>query len=446
MFRRILFTLALLCPLCLTALPARAQEDNPTIRGIIEQSVDEGSSLLKAGKADEAYELFSRLLREDPENDAVNIGLARAAIAANRPNQALMAYLRLLEKHPNNPGLHQEIAQAYMALGDNARAELHLHRDPSLSQADLDKAMENLGQRYERLQIHGRVRLGALYDSNANQGPAYDVMDLGNFRNVRVKDAGEKSSFGAYLGAQLDIGYRLAQVGNWWLVGDVQGYGRGNFNSDLESNTSRYWQWGRAAGGMRYLDSRNLLDLRLKAEIFDYEFNDHVLAAGPEVLYVHAVRPYFQLITRGSLDARDYVSDSARNGAYWSAGEYARFFFGSQNHEFMAGGRGYGGSANNGDYSYNAWEASASFTFKLPYRFEVSPQVSYAQEYYNGPATTLETKDREDKRLTLGVGVVYRLTETWSLEAGYQYTNNDSCSALYDYDRHLVTTGVAWSF
>ncbi len=434
-----------ICLVCLPALTAHADEDNPTVRGAVDQSVAEGLSLLKAGKADEAYDLFSRLLREDPDNDSVNLGLARAALVANRPNQALMAYLRLLEKYPNDPGLHQGIAQAYMALGDEAQAQFHLQRDPSLTQEDLDNTLDALGERYERLQIHGRVRLGVLYDSNANQGPAYNAMNLGNY-HVHVKDAKEKDSFGAYLGGQLDIGYRLEQAGSWWLVGDVQAYARGNFNNDLAANTSRYWQWGRAAGGVRYLDSRNLLDMRLKAEIFDYEFNDHVLAAGPELLYVRAIRPYFQLVTRANVDARDYVSDSGRNGPYWSVGEYARVFFGAKNHEFMAGGRWYAGSADTSDYSYNAWETSASFTFKLPYRFEVTPQVSYAQEYYDGPATVLETADREDKRLTLGLGVVYRLSDNWSLEAGYQYTDNDSNSALYDYDRHLVTTGVAWSF
>ena len=438
--------LLVLCLICLAALPALAQEDNPAVRGAVEQGVAEASDLLKAGKAAEAYDLFSRLLREDPDNDAVNIGLARAAMAANRPNQALMAYLRLLEKYPDNAALHQEIAQVYMLLGDEAQAQIHLARDPGLTQEELDSAVDELGNRYARLQVHGRVRVGLLYDSNANQGPAYDVMDLGNFQRVRVQGVEEKSSFGAYLGGQLDIGYRLQKVGSWWAVADVQAYGRGNFNNELEANTSRYWQWGRAAGGLRYLDSYNLLDLRLKAEIFDYEFDQHILAAGPELLYVGAVRPYFQLITQANIDRRDYMSDRGRNGPYWSLGEYARLFFGAKNHEFMAGARWYGGVADNGDYSYNAWEASASFTFKLPYRFEVTPMVSYAEEYYDGPATVLETSDREDDRLTLGLGVNYRLSDNWTLEAGYQYTNNDSTSALYEYDRHLVTTGVSWSF
>lgn len=446
MFRCFLALFVSACLLCLTALPAPADEENPAVRGAVEQGVTEGSDLLQAGKAAEAYELFSRLLREDPDNDAVNLGLARSAMAANRPNQALMAYLRLLEKYPDNAALHQEVAQVYMLLGDEVQAQMHLERDPGLTQAELDQSMDALGARYARLQVHGRVRMGMLYDSNANQGPAYDVMDLGNYHRVRVKDVKEKSSFGAYLGGQLDIGYRLEKVGSWWAVGDVQAYGRGNFNSDLEANTSRYWQWGRAAAGLRFLDSRNLLDMRLKAEIFDYEFDQHILAAGPEVLYVRAVRPYFQLITRANIDRRDYMSDRGRNGPYWSVGEYARFFFGAKNHEFMAGGRWYGGVADNDNYSYNAWEASASFTFKLPYRFEVTPMISYAEEYYDGPATVLENKDRKDDRLVLGLGVNYRLSDNWTIEAGYQYTDNNSRSALYEYDRHLVSTGVSWSF
>ena len=437
--------LTALCALMLCAFPAHADEDNPAVRSAVDQGIIEGGDLLKAGKADEAYELFSRLLREDPENDNINLGLARSAMAANRPNQALMAYLRLLEKYPQNVALHHEIAQVYMAFGDEQKAQAYLSRDPNLTQEEFERAMDNLGKRYDRLQIHGRLRAGVLYDSNANQGPAYDVMDLGNYR-VRVSNASAKETFGTYFGGQLDIGYRLSQGSSWWAVGDVQAFIRGNFNNDLGANTSRYWQWGRAAGGARYLDSRNLLDLRVKGEVFDYEFNQHVFALGPEVLYARTVSPYFQLITRGGIDRRDYASDRYRNGPYWTLGEYARFFFGGENHEFIAGGSYYGGSADFDNYSYNAWEASAYFNFKLPYGFEVSPNIAYAQEYYDGPATVLETRDREDKRLTVGLGATYRLSENWSLEGSYQYTDNSSSSALYEYDRHVVTTGVAWSF
>ena len=100
----------------------------------------------------------------------------------------------------------------------------------------------------------------------------------------------------------------------------------------------------------------------------------------------------------------------------------------------------------NSDYGYNGYEASAAFVFKLPHGFELAPNISFIQEFYNCPATALEEKYREDKRLRLGTLLTYRINEAWSLELNYQYTHNASESPLYEYDQHLITTGVTWSF
>lgn len=419
---------------------------NPTRLSAVEQSKAEAATLLQQGKPAEAYALYSALLREAPSDDDVNLGLARAALGANRPNQALMAYLRLLEKYPNQPQLHAEIAQTYMALGDKEKAGQHLRRNPELSGTQADNTLNALEKRYDRLQVHGALRAGLLYDTNANQGPASSTMDLGLWSNVYLAGSKAKESAGAYLGAQVDVGYRLEQAGTWWLVGDAQAYARGNANNSLDENTSRTWEWGRMAAGMRFLDSRNLFDVRVKTEVFDYELNRHVLAAGPELLYVRAVRPDIQLISRGSVEWRDYPGNTQRNGSYYTAGQYVRLFFGEANHEVLVGGRYVGATADQTDYSYDGWETSARVAIKLPHGFELIPQVSYGAEYYKGPATALETKKRNDERLRTGLGMTYQLSENWSLETAWQYTNNISSSKLYEYDQHLFTMGAAWTF
>ena len=437
----ILFTIVYLLLLATPGMAATA-----TQKGAIEQAKTEAATLLQQGKATEAYELYSSLLREAPEDDAINLGLARAALVASRPNQALMAYLRMLEKHPNEAVLHKEIAQAYMALGDREKAEQHLTRDPKLSAQETDSALNALDKRYERFQVHGTVRSGAVYDTNANQGPASNTMTLGLWQNVRIEGAEAKESFGAYLGTQLDIGYRLEQAGPWWLVADVQTYARGNANNDLANNYNRHWQWGRVAVGARHLTNRNLFDIRLKGEVFDYEFNQHVLAAGPELMYVHAVRPDVQLVSRGGVELRDYSGNRQRNGPYWNVGQYGRVFFGKDNHEFMLGGRYAGSSVTQNNFSYNGWEGMARFTFKLPYKLELVPQVTYGEDYYKGPATTLETEKRQDERWRTSLGLNWRFAENWCVETSWQYTDNKSNSQLNQYDQHLFSSGIAWSF
>ena len=413
------------------------------------EDLAQAAALLEKGQAGPAYEIYSRLWRENPSDEAATLGLARSATRAKRWNQAVMAYESLLEKYPGAAGLYGELAQAQMLLGDRAGAERSLAvmraLDGQITRDETDQALEAMEKQFGDFQVRGKIRFGALYDSNVNQGPSSDVMDLGSWR-VEVPNAKAKESFGAYFGADFDFSRRFYRDSAWHLVSDVRFNWRGLASSNLAESRTREYQWGRAALGLRHLSDDTLAEFRLKAEIFDYEFFQQVVAGGLEGTWVRAARPDFHLILRGGLDRLAYSQDSSRNGPYGWLGGYGRFFFTPERHEFLLGGRYLGASTNQSAYGYHGWEGSAGFTFKLPHGFEVSPFFIYTEQHYRGPATALEAADRWDERVKSGLGLTYRLTESWSVESGYTYTNNRSNSALYTYDQHSVNLGMAWEF
>lgn len=376
-------------------------------RTALEQSLDQAAALVREGRLPEALDLYERILAAQPDDPAAYTEAFEAYVAAGLPDEALRVAALAGSRFP--------------AGGEHAR--------------------EN-----RRLVLHGGVRAGLIYDSNANQGPSSNMMDLGDWKNVEVDDAKEISSLGAYASANLDAGYRLNERGSVWAVGDASFYWRGNENDKLDKLNSREWQSGRAAAGIRLLGGKHMLDLRLKAEAFDYEFYNHVFATGPELRYIYAPHPRLHLITAANVEARDYSRSSDRNGAYGSAGEYARFFFGQAGHSLMIGASYIGGGAKEKDYRYDGWQGSARFSFNLPRGFTASPYVSFGQEFYRGPATSLETRDRRDDRWRTGFDLAYDLNDSWSVEAGYAYSDNDSRSELYTYDQHAVSMGVAWKF
>jgi len=434
----------------LLAAPAFAASSSDPARVLaLDQGKGEAATLLEKGEDVKAYELYMRLLRLAPDDDEVNLGLARAATRAKRWTQAVLAYETLLEKHPREAGLYGELAHAHMLLGDREAAERSLAMMRSLdgtsTKAETDKALDILEKRYSDFQVHGKVRLGIQYDSNANLGPASNDLSLGTLQ-VRVGEAKAKESFGAYLAAELDLGKRFYRDSSWWLVGDVQGFWRGHENATLSKTRSKEVHWGRAAVGARHLTASTLIEARMKAEVFDYEFYQNVAAYGPELTLLWAPLPSLHLFVKGGLEQRDYSSDERRNGIFGSAGLYGRVFFGADKHEILLGGRYFGANAKERMYVYDGWEGTARILFKLPYSFELAPFVSYAQEFYKGPATTLEAEDRRDDRLRIGTGLTYRINESWALELGYHYTRNFSNSGLYDYNQHYVHTGVVWSF
>jgi tetratricopeptide (TPR) repeat protein len=426
-------------------LTARADDSDPARRVTLESVRAQAASLLERGDADDAYELYMRLLRENSDDDAVRLGLAQAAARLGRWNQAVLALEMLLEKYPAQAALYDHLAHAYLALNDRASAEEVQRMKPAAGRDSAAFPLDALAARYDLLQVHGKIRAGLLYDSNANLGPESDFMHLGNWR-VSVPNASEKGTAGVYVGAEADFSRRFYRDSPWHLVGDARALWRGNAESSLADLHARESQWVRGALGLRRLTSTILSEVRLKGEIFDYELFQNVSAIGPEATVLWAAAPSLHLISKGGIDRRIYSQDSGHNGLYGWIGEYARFFFGADNHEFILGGRLMGASANDSDYGYKGWEANARFIFKLPYGFEFSPFASYAREKYNGPATALEIEDRRDERLRLGGGLTCRIDEAWSVELLYQYSRNHSISNLYEYEQHYISSGLAWSF
>lgn len=413
---------------------------------------------LEAGQAEEAHGLYTRLLELRPGHNILVLGKARAAAMMGRNAEAAADYAALIEKFPDEPVLRREAARVELALGNVPEAERlseippptdvragDISRYLSPRQWPLDhRPRPDTGPRPRTL-FTGRLRTGIMYDSNANQGPAAEMFQLGNWLIV-FPDSGKKDTLAGYVGSNLYFQHRLSETGPWSFVADAGLFARGNANPDLADTKSREWQWGRLAAGFRYTAGNNLFEARLKGEVFDYQFTNSVLTGGLELTYLRALNKNVHLITQAAGEWRDYKRNHHLNGFYRQAGQYVRFFLGESRHSLLVGGRYLGGSAERRDSRYDGWEATARFTYAATPKFDISPHVGFTQERYRGPATFLEIAKRRDDRLRAGLDLVYRINDSWSLEGSYQYVRNDSKSKFYKYDQHVVSAGVSWGF
>ncbi|MDR1966144.1 MAG: surface lipoprotein assembly modifier [Synergistaceae bacterium] len=432
---RLKFFCSALLTLCLFARPVFADPSG----------LARAAGLLRAGNAEGAYRAYLALLREEPDSDEANLGLARASMAASHPHQAIMAYERMIAKYPSEFGLYREIASAYMSIGDSDMAMRYLSHDTSLAPDDISAWASRVGAAYSRFQSQGKLRFGVMYDSNGNQGPDSNSITLGNIPVILI-GAEKEGGFGGWLAGDCYAAYRTSRSGPWWAVGDAHFYSRLLGSSGLRALDRDHSQWYRLAGGIRHSSPTSLFDLRVKGEIFDYDFYDTVYSFGPELTYTKMFSNSFQLVTRAGIERRDYVRAPDNDGTYGYAGEYARFVFGPMANEFIIGGRVLWADAETDRSSYDGWEISAVARFKLKNRWEFSPSLSYVEERYDAPATILELDGRRDRRFCAGLNALYRINERWSAEMDYSYTENSSNSPLYEYDRHLITLGVVWSF
>ncbi len=419
--------------------------NSSAVKNVLQQAKVEADNLFKQGNYDAAFEAYGRLLREDPTSPVVNLGYARAAVRVNKPGQAVMAYERLLAMYPNEPILLKELAYALSIQNDEQRSGMELAKNPEASTVENMDLAAKWKKQHKRTQISGKIRTGLLYDSNVNSGPASNDISLGDW-DLTLIDGKSQDSLAAYMGANINVGHRLDIVSPWWIVGSASVFARYNTHEKLYDLDLVSSEFVTGSAGVRYLGTDVLFDFRARAQIFDYSFLQNVVSVGPEANFVYAITPKVHLITRANLDWRDYSEHRSYDGWYGSVGQYLRVFIGDGGHNITLGGRYIGGTAYDAVNSYDGFEANVNFTIVLPFDIRVSPFVAYGGEYFHGPATVLEEDYRQDHRLRAGINIDIPISESWSIELGYQYMNNLSNSELYTYDQHVANAGVAWSF
>ena len=441
---RLLWTILLLLLFPLRATAASL----PALDLALDQSRAHAKPPANTGRYEDAYQLYPALLRDEPDTDQTNYGLALAAARTRRYSQALLAFERLIDRYPADAKLRRSLADVYLRLGDRgaARRELDLARqyDPTLTEERIARVLDSLESVQSRFQAHGRLSGGVMYDSNANQGPASDKMSLGLFDNLTVHGVKAVDSWGSYLNGMLDAGWRLGEDSPWWFVSDIAFFKRWNGNPKLPVNND--FSWGRAALGLRHMSSRTLAELRVKGEMADQSLDQRVSVLGPEGTFVWAALPNLQLITRAAVEKRAYTLDIGRDGTYWWVGEYMRVLLGSSGHEMTLGMRALGSAVDTPDYSYHGLEASLRLRLKVTDKFQLLPFASMRRENYDGPATVLEQEYRRDTICRTGLFALYNLTSNLQAEAGVQYVDTRSSSPLYTYRQYTFNMGLAWTF
>ena len=450
---RIVMTASILATGSVLALmdAAMAAPTSARVDMAVAQQKQVAKTLLQNKDYEGAYNAFMNVLRTAPDDDDVNFGILVAAYELKKYSQAMMAAERLVDKYPSDARLRIHMARIYIAMGEkeSAKAELQQARafDPSITDDQIEDIVAGLNKQISRWQFNGSVGAGLLYDSNYNQGPTSNNLNIGGW-DLFISDAKAKGAWANYAQGGLEGGYRLQEGGSWWLMGDAMTYMRINYGDDVETN--RRLTFGRGGLGSRYVGETIMFDARMKLEgarqTHRNADSEDVISWGPEGTFVWLATPSIQSITRANWDERDYSQSASRNGSYPAIGQYGRFFFGEANHEIMAGMRISWADTNFKAYDYFAWEPSLRVKFQLPHDVSIAPFVSYKDESYDGPATGLDTQDRSDEQWRFGNAIAWEVARNVTLDLNYQYIKNHSNSELYDYDQHVTSLGVTCKF
>ncbi len=432
--------------LCLAGASPCAAAETGTDSGLA-AALEKGQRLVQAERYDDACNYYLGLLREYPDEDRVNLGLARSAALAKRWPQAFLAYERLVANNPEHAGLRMEFAGVLTRMGnvEAARLELETARklDPSSISTDASgKILGHMRENLDSFRVLGRAAAGLRYVSNMNTAPALRGVRIGGLPIALDSRNTAKETMGDYIQGALDMGWRANPYSDWWLVGDVAGYQRWNFRSGYRRDLT----FGRAAAGVRYLKDNMMFEVRGKGETILENEDRTWNIGGAETTSVYVFKPDLLGIFRGGIERRDDADLSERSGMYYWGGPYARWYFGEANHSVMAGVKAYTIDASSRRYAYYGVEPSLTFFFNLPLDFELLLSAQWHTEQYKGPATALDGSDRLDRQFRGSSYLIYKVTDNLRLELGWQYTNNRSNSDLYEYEQHMVMSGIAWNF
>jgi len=111
----------------------------------------------------------------------------------------------------------------------------------------------------------------------------------------------------------------------------------------------------------------------------------------------------------------------------------------------LRGGVGVGRYDSQREYTHTAFEVWMGGRYPLPLDFAFDVYASYTGEWYDHASTfpdtgtgLFPTSDRQDNVWRVQLELEKRITERVSITARYLYTNDDSNTSVYDFDRNIV--------
>lgn len=404
--------------------------------------LEKADALLRAGAAEEAYQLLEPLELQaagDPVYDSL---LGTAALESKRPSKATFVYERILAVTPDYVGIRADMGRAYFALGDFGRAKIefetvltfqNLPQDLRSTVEQYAKAAEARAQD-KRTVFNGYVEMGLGHDTNI--GGANQAASL-NYPGSALAAAGTytpdaKSDNYATLGLGAELNHRIDEQWGLYLGGDY----RGRAYSRYCDNTCNATVDGRL--GMSYSGGAWLL--RTGVVGGNYTLNnaayrdtvglttDWRMALGNgNQLSLGASAVQAQYLATGQ-SSQNTQTNSVTAGWLTSLGDGDAIFSltATAGVELAVGGR------DDGNKQFAGPRVLVQKSFNNSLGGYITAGASFAK--YSG-TNSLYNLTREESLYDLALGLTWTFSKGLSLRPQLSYVKNVSNAELYSYDK-----------
>lgn len=412
-----------------------------------------------SGQLQKAYDIYSKLVREQPENEKINFAYGMVCMSLNEYGRAQLAFERIVQEiNPNNDRARIELANAYLASRqyDQARRQYEdvLARNPQAPdqlRQNIERGLQLAKQGAKKWYFSGRVNGGYFHDSNVNVGPnsreiSIEPIVFGSETfNTLTVDQGTlpMKSDGGFAAVALSGAYDFGAPGNWMLTGDGAFY-QNWLKRAASSNESAFYQ---AVVGLRDSEEQSMVKYPLQFA--------HVARGGDSLLDMYGFVPSYQFVagkgmdyllaTDAAIELRDWSAMNDRDGYYAALGERFQHVIGQQKHSIGAGIGAFYDHTKAGEYQNIGGAVSMDGYLRLPWSITLYARARYTHAEY-AKKEELAPEKRKDDETDLVGGLNVLMTKWWGMDLSYAKTINRSTFDLYQYDRDVATLSTFFTF
>jgi tetratricopeptide (TPR) repeat protein len=362
-------------------------------------------------------------------------------------NLAIAQFREMLAADPSLHRVRLDLALAYFQLGryDEAKGEIQkvLASSPPQSVRDnIDRLMGMISERTKQVFWNLRFSKGYMYDTNASAGP--------NERDLEVQ------------GGTLTLGDDTKKVRDDALVTNVQGnvlYDLGSrqgfawntealfYNSVYQTYSKYNFMMLDINTGPWWVGRQDVVKLPVgyTEQYYESERLSHIMHVDPS--YEHYFGQYFSL--KGSYSYQKEFFYSENNSSLEHTTQIYELspsvYFFNRRHILSATAGFENRNADERRYSYDGWYGGATYLMRFPTDTEFFIRYKRVERDYK-EKPLLYANDRKDKRDMITVVASQTFLKYFFTSLAFNYTDNDSNAALYEFDKATYTVAVGCTF
>lgn len=409
---------------------------------------DDLKALVEQGRAADAYALGKQHPNE-LGNPAFDFYFGIAAVDSGHAGEGVLALERYTANFPDNLTARLELGRGYFVLGDDARAreefDTVLKANPPASvQANVQRFLDAIRSRESRYQTTAGfyVEAGIGHDSNVNGGVPGANLTLPGFGAVTLLSGVEISDPYTHLGAGGNVTHPVAPGVSLFGAANVEA--KRNWHDKLYDQNNYGF-----AGGVSVVQQKNLWRVTGSYGVLDVDDNRFRTVSGLGGEVHHQLDELNMLNANVQYAKLDYEgANSPRNANFYSLGAgWRRAFIGSGQPLLTLSGFAAheDNDRNRPDLGRKLYGGRIALALTPAPRWSLAFGGTAQSSTYDGRDVLLG-ETRKDRYHGFDASAGYSLTRNWSLRGEYQYANNDSNLALYEYKRHLVLLKVRYEY